>query len=48
MVGSRAILGSMLEVAWNNRKISSGQLTKQVLALLERGLRAYLVVEAAR
>ena len=48
MVVSWAIFGAILEVAWNSRKISSEQLTAQVLSLLEPGLRAYLVAEAAR
>jgi AcrR family transcriptional regulator len=46
MVVSWAIFGTILEVAWNSRKITSEQLTTQVLALLEPGLRAYLVAEA--
>jgi AcrR family transcriptional regulator len=48
MVISWAIFGAILEVAWNSRKISSDQLTTQVLALLEPGLRADLVAETAR
>ena len=48
MVVSWAIFGAILEVAWNSRKISSEQLTAQVLSLLEPGLQAYLVAEAAR
>jgi len=48
MVVSWAIFGTILEVAWHGRKISAEQLTAQVLALLEPGLRAYLVAEAAR
>ena len=47
MVVSWAIFGTILEVAWNSRKISSEQLTSQVMALLEPGLREYLVVQAA-
>ena len=46
MVVSWAIFGTILEVAWNSRKISPEQLTGQVLALLEPGLHAYLVAEA--
>jgi AcrR family transcriptional regulator len=46
MVVSWAIFGSILEVAWNSRKITSEQLTSQVLALLEPGLREYLVAQA--
>ncbi len=48
MVLSWSIFDSILEVAWNSRKISSDALTSQVLALLEPGLRAYLVAESAR
>lgn len=47
MVVSWSIFGSVLEVAWNNRKISSEQLITQLLALLEPGLRDYLVTQAA-
>ena len=45
LVVSWAIFGTILEVAWNSRKISPEHLTGQVLALLEPGLRAYLVAE---
>ncbi len=48
MVVSWAIFGTILEAAWNKGKISSEQLTAQVLALLEPGLRAYLAGEAAQ
>jgi AcrR family transcriptional regulator len=46
-VVSWAIFGTIIEVAFNSRKITSEQLITQVLALLEPGLRAYLVAEAA-
>jgi len=45
---SWAIFGTMIEVAFNSRKITSEQLVTQLLALLEPGLRAYLVAEAVR
>jgi AcrR family transcriptional regulator len=44
---SWAIFGTIIEVAFNSRKITSEQLIAQVLSLLEPGLRAYLVAEAA-
>ncbi len=44
---SWAIFGTLIEVAFNSRKISSDQLITQVLALLEPGLREYLVAEVA-
>ena len=47
MVVSWAIFGTILEVAWQGRKISAKQLTSQVLALLEPGLHDYLVAESA-
>lgn len=45
-VVSWAIFGTLIEVAFNNRKVTSEQLVAQLLALLEPGLRAYLVAEA--
>jgi hypothetical protein len=45
---SWAIFGTIIEVAFNSRKITSEQLITQVLALLEPGLLAYLVAEATR
>ena len=45
LVVSWAIFGTILEVAWQGRKISAEQLTTQVLSLLEPGLRDYLVAE---
>ncbi len=45
---SWAMFGSILEGSWHGRKLSSGNLTTQVLNLLEPGLRAYLVAEAVR
>jgi len=45
LVVSWAIFGTVLEVAWQGRRISAEQLTTQVLSLLEPGLRDYLVVE---
>ena len=47
LVISWAIFGTILEVAWQGRKISAEQLTTQVLSLLEPGLRDYLVTEPA-
>ncbi len=44
---SWAIFGTLIEVAFNNRKITSEQLISQLLSLIEPGLRAYLVAEAA-
>jgi AcrR family transcriptional regulator len=44
---SWAMFGSILEGSWHGRKLSSGNLTTQVLSLLEPGLRTYLVAEAA-
>lgn len=48
MVVSWAIFGSILEVAWNSRKISSEQLVSQILALLEPGIRDFLEAQAVR
>ncbi len=45
-VVSWAIFGTIIEVAFNSRKMTSEQLINQVLALLEPGLRAYLIAEA--
>jgi len=47
LVVSWAIFGTVLEVAWQGRKISAEQLTTQVLSLLEPGLRVYLVNDSA-
>ena len=44
---SWAIFGTLIEVAFNSRKITSDQLITQLLALLEPGLRAYLAAETA-
>ena len=46
MVVSWAIFGTIIEVAWNSRKITSEQLTTQLLSILEPGLNAYLIAEA--
>lgn len=47
MTISWAIFGSILEGSWNGRRLPPAPLTAQVLELLEPGLRAYLIAEAA-
>ncbi len=47
-VVSWAIFGTIIEVAFNSRKVTSEQLITQLLAILEPGLRAYLIENAVR
>ena len=47
MTTSWAIFGSILEGSWNGRRLPPAPLTAQVLELLEPGLHAYLIAEAA-